>query len=291
MENLIDYQTFSDLNEASDLIELLNINQIPFEIDDSALHFDVVLQNMNPMDNGVIIKISPRDKERADKVFLKNTENDSIDDHYLFSFSDNDIIDIIVNPEEWTEEEIALAKKILKQRELKPTIEQVKSLRKNTNKVKEQIKKENSIIGGAGLFFVIGFYSIINTFTNIFSEKQYYSGGLGINKVIMSVISGVQQATGNNYFELGITLTFILPVLFFWVGSKSKKKIPKVYLTGMILFGIDTLLLILYKSWFNIALHLMLLIMIFDGYRKLIARKKRSELEGIENIIESKNEI
>ena len=110
MENLINYQTFPDLNEASDLIELLNTHQIPFEIDDSTIHFDVVPQNINPMEGGIVIKIRPIDKERIDKLFFKDTEKDSIDDHYLFSFSDNDIIDIIVNKEGWTEEEIALDK-------------------------------------------------------------------------------------------------------------------------------------------------------------------------------------
>ena len=45
---------------------------------------------------------------------------DSLD--YLYSFSDNEIVNVIVNPKEWTEEEIELAKKISAQRGLSELI-------------------------------------------------------------------------------------------------------------------------------------------------------------------------
>jgi len=286
MTKFITYQTFSDLNEASDLIELLNANQIPFEIDDSALHFDVVPQNINPMDNGVMIKIKPMDKERVDNFFITDIEKESFGNHYLFSFSDNDIIDIIVNPEEWPEEEIALAKKISKQRDLKPTAEQVKKIRKNTGKATEQIKKENSVSGGAAWFSIISFYSITTTIMVIFSPSKYIQG-LGINRVIMDIVYSVYKITGNNYFELGISLTFILPLFFFWISSKCKKKNKKAYLTGMIVLGVDTLLLVLlYQSWFSIAFQLLGLGIIFTGYKTLIANKKASGL-----VLREDNEI
>ena len=278
MTEFIDYQTFSNLDEASNLIEVLNKNQIQFEIDDSTLHFDVVPQNTNPMENRVVLKIRAEDRERVEKIFQSDTEKDFIFDHYLLSFSDNDIIDIIVNPEEWTEEEIALAKKISKQRNLKPTAEQVKSLRKDTDKVKEQIKKENSVVGGATWFSIIAFYSITTSLIVLFSPSSYLKG-LGINKVIMDIVYSIYKITGSNYFELGITLTFILPAFFFWISSKSKKKNKKAYLAGMIVLGIDTLLLIEYKSWLNIAFQLLALGMIFGGYKTLIRNKKTSELE------------
>ena len=83
MTEFINYQTFSNLDEASNLIEALNKNQIQFEIDDSALHFDVVPQNTNPMENGVVIKIREEDRERVDKIFQSDTEKDFIFDHYF----------------------------------------------------------------------------------------------------------------------------------------------------------------------------------------------------------------
>ena len=64
MENFINYQTFSNLQEASELIDLLNTNQIPFEIDDSAMRFDIAAKNINPLEDGIIIKIRETDKEK-----------------------------------------------------------------------------------------------------------------------------------------------------------------------------------------------------------------------------------
>ena len=279
MTEFINYHTFSNLEEASNLIEILDKNQIQFEIDDSTLHFDVVPLSANPMENGVVIKIRAEDKERVDKIFQIDTEKDFIFDHYLFSFSDNDILDVIINPEEWTEEEIELAKKISKQRNLKPTAEQIKSLRKNTDKIKEQIRNENSLSGSTGFFLLISAYSISNSVLEIFSNKQYYLGGLGLNRVIMDIVSGVQQATGNDYFKLGIILTFILPIFFLWIWSKSKKKNRKAYLAGLIIFGIDTLLLLLYQSWICFAFQIFIIAPSIQGYITLITSKKDGELE------------
>jgi len=280
MTEFINYHTFSNLEEASNLIEILDKNQIQFEINDSTLHFDVVPLSANPMENGVVIKIRAEDKERVDKIFQIDTEKDFIFDHYLLSFSDNDILDVIVNPEEWTEEEIELAKKISKQRNLKPTAEQVKSLRKNTDKIKEQIRNENSLSGSTGFFLLISAYSISNSVLEIFSNKQYYSGGLGLNRVIMDIVSGVQQATENDYFKLGIILTFILPIFFLWIWSKSKKKNRKAYLAGLIVFGIDTLLLLLYQSWICFAFQIFIIVPSIQGYITLITSKKDGELEN-----------
>ena len=90
----------------------------------------------------------------------------------------------------------------------------------------------------------------------------------------MDIVYSVYKITGSNYFELGITLTFILPAFFFWISSKSKKKNKKAYLAGMVVLGIDTLLLIEYKSWLNITFQLFALVMIFGSYRTLIRDKK-----------------
>ena len=45
---------------------------------------------------------------------------------YLYSFSDNEIVNIIVNPKEWTETEIELAKEISEQRGLSELIKSTK---------------------------------------------------------------------------------------------------------------------------------------------------------------------
>ena len=280
MENFINYQTFSNLQEASELIDLLNTNQIPFEIDDSAMRFDIAAKNINPLEDGIIIKIRETDKEKINEISSKNKKTDSIYDYYLYSFSDNDIIDIIVNPEEWTEEEIALAKKISKERNLKPTAEQVKLLRKNTDKVKEQIKQENLIKNNASWFLFIAIMSIANTILILSNQNFHFAIGLGISELILVVMYyGVQQATGIDLTVVSFILTLLVPAFFIWVWAKSKKKNQNVYLAGAIVYGVDTLISVFFKLWIGVAVHLLCLWFIFMGYKTLTESNKNNKLE------------
>lgn len=121
MDEFIEYQRFGTLGDASFLIDLLDANQIPFKIDDSANRFDMSAAANNPLEGGIVIQVRPSDKERVDQINFKTSEAASINDHYMYSLSDNDIIDAVVNPEDWTKEENMLAQEIFKQRNLKAT--------------------------------------------------------------------------------------------------------------------------------------------------------------------------
>ncbi len=56
MDEFIEYQRFSTLDEATPLIDLLDINQIPFKIDDSAMRFDMAATSINPLESGIAFK-------------------------------------------------------------------------------------------------------------------------------------------------------------------------------------------------------------------------------------------
>jgi len=47
MDEFIEYQRFVTLDNASFLIDLLDANQIPFKIDDSATRFDMTATTIN----------------------------------------------------------------------------------------------------------------------------------------------------------------------------------------------------------------------------------------------------
>jgi len=283
MEDFIIYQTFSNIQEASHLIDLLETNQIPFEIDDSAMLFDIAAKNINPIEDGIIIKIRAIDVEKVDEINSENTKTDSFDDHYLYSFSDNDIMDIIINPEGWTEEEVTLAKEIAKQRDLKPKVELVKSVQKkeNTDKITEQAKQK-ALRNTANWFLWIAIFSILNTISIIFRSNFHFSIGLGINDFIVGVAYGFQQAAGTDIMMFAIILSFLVSAFFLWIWTESKKKNQKIYLMGTIIYGIDTLmsiLSILVASstnwwWFGIALRLFILWMLYMGYKTLLISKK-----------------
>ncbi|MDR1679939.1 MAG: hypothetical protein LBR81_09235 [Prevotellaceae bacterium] len=253
------------------------------------MRFDITAKNINPLQDGIILKIRATDVEKADEILSKNNKTNLFDEHYLYSFSDSDIMDIIVNPEEWTEEELALAKKISKERHLQLTEEVVKSLRKEkiNDKINEQIKQKNIIQGGASWFLWIGILSILTTI-NISMYDQNLGGiirfpvGLGINEGILGFVFSFRKTTGINLTALGFILTLLLPIFFFWIWTKSRKGNRKVYLTGIIVYGIDTLLFGLiyffgFKDWAGIVFHLFVLWMLCAGYTTLLENKKAKD--------------
>lgn len=284
MKDLVNYQTFSTLQEASNLIDLLNENQILFEIDDSAMRFDISAKEINPLETGVTIKISATDVEKVNKINLHNTATDLISDHYLYSFSDNDIMEIIANPEEWTNEEIELAKKISKQRNLQLTAEIVKSFRKEkiTAQVNEQDKQEKIISNASSWFLWIAVLSMINITLIAFGQKISFLIGLGVNYAILGVFNGIGEVSGSNFMIYGYIATYLFSALYIWIWNKSKKKNQRVYLAGLIIYGIDTLVFVLSKEWFSVAFHLFALWMLYAGYATLLKYRK-AEKQKLEN--------
>jgi len=276
MDEFIEYQRFATLDNASFLIDLLDANQIPFKIDDSATRFDMTATTIHPIEGGIVIQVRQADKERVDQINFKTTETASINDHYMYSLSDNDIIDAIVNPDGWSEEEQTLAKEISKQRDLKPTAKLIKSLRKDKEAVNisDETKQRNSITNGVSWFLWIAILSSCNTIALIFHQNLHFVVGLGINYVLLGIMEGIQRASGANLIPIGFFLTFVVSGLFLWIWTKSKKENQKIYLTGLIIYGIDTIIFIFTKEWFSIAFHLFAFWVLFVGYRALLTIKK-----------------
>jgi len=297
MGDFINYQHFSNLQEASDLIDLLNANQIPFEIDDSATKFSIV-KDINPLEDGIVIKIKETDVEKVDKINFKNTEIYS-DDHYLYSFSDKDIMDIVINPEEWTEEEIILAKEIAKQRDLKPA-ELIKPIQKKENTYeKTEQTKQKAVQNPANWFLFIAVFSILNTISVIFHKNLYFKMGLGINDFIVGFMYGIQQASGTNLMIYAFILSLLVSAFLLWIWIQSKKKNRKIYLMGTIIYGIDVLMSIFSTLttlstnalsttswwWFGLASRLFILWMLCVGYKTLrsanCTNNKNQEIEQL----------
>ncbi len=284
MKDLVNYQTFSTWQEASDFIDLLNAHQIPFEIDDSAMRFDISAKEINPLEGGVIIKVRATDVEKVKSLDLPNETTELVSDHYLYSFSDNEIMEIIVNPEELTNEEVELAKKIAKQRNLQLTTEIVKSFRKEkiTAQANEQEKQEKIISGSASWFLWIAILSIVNITLVAFGQNTSFLLGLGVNYALLGIFGEVDEALGNNLMLYGYITAYLFSALYILIWNKSKKKKQKAYLAGLIIYGIDTLLFVLSKEWFSVALHLFVLWMLYMGYATLL-RYRKIEREQVEN--------
>ena len=281
MEEFIEYQRFSTLEDAAPLLDLLDINRIPFNIDDSTMRFDMAATSINPLESGIVIQVREIDKDKVDRLNQRSTEV-PVNEHYMYSLSDNDIIDAVVNPEEWTKEERILAQEIFKQRNLKPTAETIKSSRKDKIETveKEHLKQKNLILGGASWFLWIGILSALNLIALIIHQNLQFIAGLGINYFILGIMDGIRRATGVNLIILGYVLTFLVSGLFIFIWKKSKQENKAIYLTGLIIYGLDTILFVFTKEWFSFGFHVFALLMLGKGYNALIAKKRETNIKS-----------
>jgi hypothetical protein len=112
------YKKFVEEEYALALTELLASRNIDFEVASDRDSLDS-LYGDKPFKKEFFVKIKPQDFPGADAMMeaLAKAQLQQVDpDHYLFSFSDDELLDILKKQDEWNEFDVQLAKKILTDR-------------------------------------------------------------------------------------------------------------------------------------------------------------------------------
>ncbi len=117
-EEFITYQKFDDPALAEALADMLEANGIPYTIVTETTGFDpsMVMSNA-PTDYAV--KVKTEDFERIHQIQLKQEQENTANvekDHYLFLFTDEELLDVIKKADEWSVFDVVLARKILSER-------------------------------------------------------------------------------------------------------------------------------------------------------------------------------
>ena len=114
----ITYQRFDAIALAEVLTDLLDENLIPYTVEEESFNFDpsLVLSNAK---KEYAVKIKGEDFELVTEL-LENRETQNIDgveeDYYLFSFTDEELIEVVTKSDEWSPFDEVLARKILADR-------------------------------------------------------------------------------------------------------------------------------------------------------------------------------
>lgn len=118
MDQTVILKKFQTLEEASGAIEIIEKNNIKYTIEKTATKNDSVFAG-NTIAGELIVKVNPEDLEAAQKLLEELVEVDveKLDkDYYLFEFSDNELVEILKKPDEWSLNDFVWAQEILKQR-------------------------------------------------------------------------------------------------------------------------------------------------------------------------------
>lgn len=155
-EQFLTFRRFNQAQEANELIETLKAHNIPYELEDSS-GFDVSFSG-NSLNKEYRVKLRPPDFESTEELLLNETQvtTDQLPaDHYLLSFSDEELIDLIMKPDEWNPVDFKLAQQLLKQRGKEFSAESIRQLRDKRNEQLAQPEESKSV------WIYVGFISAI----------------------------------------------------------------------------------------------------------------------------------
>src|ERR1700756_1731313 len=107
----ITYQKFNDPALAKELAETLEKHQIDSRIEEDSASFDPFF-TYNSFAIEYLVKIKPGDFEKANQL-LKEEADANIgevgSDYYLFSFTNDELMDVISKADEWNPFDVVLA--------------------------------------------------------------------------------------------------------------------------------------------------------------------------------------
>jgi hypothetical protein len=115
----ITYQKFNDVGLANELAGRLDDHHIKNHIIEESRTFDPGFTFNDTQQTDWAVKIKSADFEKVNKL-LKDDEAEDITkigkDYYLFSFSDQELMEVITKADEWSPVDFTLARKILADR-------------------------------------------------------------------------------------------------------------------------------------------------------------------------------
>lgn len=143
-EQFLTYQKFSNAEDLNELSELLNANSIAFEVEDASARVDGTFVSASA-NKEYRLKLKQEDFARADQLQNEIAANDILTveaDHYLYSFSDAELIDLVEKSDEWSKFDLALAKKILSERGVGINVAKLEEIQ--SDRLKELAKPEKA---------------------------------------------------------------------------------------------------------------------------------------------------
>ncbi len=184
MEEFTTYQSFYTQEEAEAFAEVLKEENILFKIETDKAILDKQFIGED-LDKKVHLKIRQEDFNRADEAFNKIAErsiSEISSDHYLFSFSNDELSEIIQKPDEWSRQDFFLAKKLLADRGVNISAEKISQLK--NERTKELAKPESGV--NAWIFFC--YLLILFCLYNTLIRGYYISSTFGLVSLFLGYI-------------------------------------------------------------------------------------------------------
>ena len=147
---------FKDAEEANEFINFLKSKNIRYVVEDASPDFDPSF-TYSKLDKEIHIKVLQSEFELVEVLHRNDLSKVSIkdmpDDYYLFDFTNEELMEILMKPDEWGSLDYNLSKKILRERGKEIDTEFLETLRKNRNKELSAPEKNQKTWINAGYIF------------------------------------------------------------------------------------------------------------------------------------------
>ncbi|AGK96980.1 hypothetical protein [Clostridium pasteurianum] len=137
------------------------------------------------------------------------------------------------------------------------------------DKVKRELVTSRNIKNGASWFYWIAGLSIINTIVVFFDGNLNFVVGLGLIQLVDNYAYIFSNYFGMTAIICGIVINLIIAGIFIYFGIMANKCKKWSFIIGMILYGLDAIIFIIFQDFFGIIFHLFALIFIFNGFKTL----------------------
>jgi hypothetical protein len=205
---LLTYKKFQSLEQASELIDILDQNKVAFEVEDNSGNVsDFIVGQI--IENNIAIKIHPDNFTKVNVLLNTNAASqiDNVDkDHYLFTFDNEELLEVVSEPDKWCELDKQLAKKLLNERGI--TINNALEDALYKKRIKElSVEEKGSVIWttigyiSAFLGGILGLAIGLNLWTSKRTlpdgtRAYIYSAGDRRHGMIITIIGGIMFCTG-----------------------------------------------------------------------------------------------
>lgn len=213
--NKVTFKKFSTLEEANYILDLLKKNDIDFEF----------LENKSSLDSSFSSTLLNEYEIKLDKVDFDKAEliisNDSQEiiknlpsDYYLFSFTDEELKEIVSKKDEWSELDYNLSLHLLKERGIDLSKDEISQIDKKRLDELRKPEKSNEywIYGGYILCVLGGLLGFIIGYI-LYSQKKTLPNGQRVYEYVES-----DRRHGKRMIKLGISMfiiNIILKIIFF----------------------------------------------------------------------------
>jgi hypothetical protein len=128
------------------------------------------------------------------------------------------------------------------------------------------------VSAGASNFYWIAALSVVNSFISAFGGGVNFVIGLGITQLVdaLALLLAQEIPEGETMIKgVGLVLSLLIAGLFGIFGYFATKAHRWAFIAGMVLYGLDAILLLLFQDWLGFFFHLYFLWGLWNGLQAL----------------------